>query len=587
MRVIVGLLLLLAGPARAEAVRIGLLRTLSPAPLYIAMERGYFRDAGLEAEFRFFEAAQPIAAAAVSGDIDVGITALTGGFFSLAGRGTLKVIGGALHEQPGYEGTAILASRAAYAGGLTSPAKLGGRSLGITQFGSSFHYMAGRIAEREGFDLKTVTLRPLQQIGNMVAAVRTGQVDATMAVASMAREAEASGDARIIGWAGDIVPYQLTAVFAPSRVVAERADMLQRFATAYRRGVADYADAFLRLDAAGRAGAGRARGGADAAVAEIRLRGRSRGAAEDRRVRRILQRRRPDRRGGRGGTAAVVHRTGAGPRTHRPGRRDRHPDPGGPAAGMIAVAIEGVGHRFGAMTVLDGIDLVAAPGQVLVLVGPSGCGKSTLLAIVAGLLRPTAGRVTTAGPVPPGCVNPITSVFQDFALLPWRTVAQNVSLVLGRLPRAEAAARMADALATTGLTEFADAWPRQLSGGMRQRVGIARALAVRPACLLMDEPLSALDAQTRALLLDEFAAVIEATGVTTIYVTHNLNEAVRLGHQVVVLSRRPGRVRAVVPIDRPILGRDASDPALLAIERGLWDMIRDDAAAAARERVDG
>ena len=240
-------------PARAaDVLRIGLLHTLSPAPLYIAMERGYFRDEGLDASFRFFEAAQPIAAAAVSGDIDVGITALTGGFFSLAGRGALKVIGGGLHEQPGYEGTAILASRKAYDAGLTSAAKLSGHSLGITQFGSSFHYMAGRIAEREGFPLASLTLRPLQGIGNMVAAVRTGQVDATMAVASMARPLDASGEARIIGWAGDLVPYQITAVFAPSKEVQQRPDVLRRFIRAYQRGVADYRDGFLRLDAAGK-----------------------------------------------------------------------------------------------------------------------------------------------------------------------------------------------------------------------------------------------------------------------------------------------------------------------------------------------
>lgn len=249
----VAAVLLVMAPARAaDVLRIGLLHTLSPAPLYIAMERGYFRDEGLDASFRFFEAAQPIAAAAVSGDIDVGITALTGGFFSLAGRGTLKVIGGGLHEQKGYEGTAILVSRKAYDAGLTSVARLGGHSFGITQFGSSFHYMIGRIAEREGFDLKSLTLRPLQQIGNMVAAVRTGQVDATMAIASMARPLEASGEARIIGWAGDFVPYQVTAVFASSRMLNERSEILQRFARAYQRGVADYRDGFLRLDAAGK-----------------------------------------------------------------------------------------------------------------------------------------------------------------------------------------------------------------------------------------------------------------------------------------------------------------------------------------------
>ncbi len=256
------------------------------------------------------------------------------------------------------------------------------------------------------------------------------------------------------------------------------------------------------------------------------------------------------------------------------------------AGSSVRLSIQGVGHRYGGLQVLDGIDLVADPGRVLVLVGPSGCGKSTLLAIIGGLLRPDIGQVAMEGEVADDCLNPLTPVFQDFSLLPWRSVAGNVALVLeGRLPRATREARVAEVLAMTGLTEFAGAWPKQLSGGMRQRVGIARALAVRPACLLMDEPLSALDAQTRALLLDEFAALIERAGTTTVYVTHNLNEAVRLGHRVAVLSRRPGQVRAVVEIDRPIGGRQPSDPDLMRIEAGLWDMIRGDAAAAERERV--
>ena len=254
----------------------------------------------------------------------------------------------------------------------------------------------------------------------------------------------------------------------------------------------------------------------------------------------------------------------------------------------VEIRVERVSHGYGALPVLDGIDLVAPAGRVLVLVGPSGCGKSTLLGIIAGLIAPDAGRVTMAGAVAADCLNPLTPVFQDFALLPWRTVAGNVSLPLeARMPASDRRARVAEVLALTGLTEFAQAWPRQLSGGMRQRVGIARALAVRPACLLMDEPLSALDAQTRTLLLDEFAALIDRAGTTTVYVTHNLAEAVRLGHQVAVFSRRPGRVRDVVAIEAPIAERRADDPALAAIERRLWDMIRDDAAAAQRETVHG
>jgi NitT/TauT family transport system ATP-binding protein len=186
----------------------------------------------------------------------------------------------------------------------------------------------------------------------------------------------------------------------------------------------------------------------------------------------------------------------------------------------LRLVLRGVCHAYHELSVLQDIDLVAEPGEVLVLVGPSGCGKSTLLGIMGGMLSPSAGTVRVEGAVAEDCLNPLTYVFQDFALLPWRSVAGNVSLALEqRLSRAERTARVAEVLTLTGLTEFAHAWPRQLSGGMRQRVGIARALAVRPACLLMDEPLSALDAQTRDLLLEEFVALIERARTTTVYVT--------------------------------------------------------------------
>ncbi len=257
-------------------------------------------------------------------------------------------------------------------------------------------------------------------------------------------------------------------------------------------------------------------------------------------------------------------------------------------ASAIRLTARGIGHAYRDLVVLEGIDLDAAPGEVTVLVGPSGCGKSTLLGILGGLLAPTQGEVRLDGELAPDCLNSVTTVFQDASLLPWRSVAKNVSLVLedSPLPRAERAARVAEVLAQTGLADFAGAWPRQLSGGMRQRLGIARALAVRPAVLLMDEPLSALDAQSRALLLDDFAALIAGAGVTCVYVTHHLAEAVRLGHTIVVLSRRPGRIRAVLRIDRPIEGRHAEEPALVAMQARLWALIRDDAARAEREIAD-
>ncbi len=258
------------------------------------------------------------------------------------------------------------------------------------------------------------------------------------------------------------------------------------------------------------------------------------------------------------------------------------------AKSAVSLSIEAVGHSYRDLRVLDDITLSIPAGQVTVLVGPSGCGKSTLLGILGGLIAPRQGRVLMDGPIAPDCLNNLTYVFQDFALLPWRDVAGNVALGLqaAGLSRDARAARVAEVLALTGLTDFATAWPKQLSGGMRQRVGIARALAVRPAVLLMDEPLSALDAQTRALLLEEFSTLIAASGVTTIYVTHTLSEAALLGQQIVVLSRRPGRIRDIIRIDRPLIGRRPGDPDLMAIESRLWALIRDDAADAAREFTD-
>ncbi len=244
-------------------------------------------------------------------------------------------------------------------------------------------------------------------------------------------------------------------------------------------------------------------------------------------------------------------------------------------------------HRYGDLAVLENVSLRVSSGEIVAVIGPSGCGKSTLLRILGGLEQPSAGAVLARGAPPEGSLNPLTYVFQDFALLPWRTVAGNVSLPLEehRIGRAARRAMVADALARTGLADFADAFPRQLSGGMRQRVGIARALAVRPAVLLMDEPLSALDAQTRELLTEDLVGLWLRERFTAVYVTHNLAEAVRLAHRVVVLSRRPGRVRRVVEIGEPIGERRTASPGLDRIAGELWSLLRDEAAVADRELV--
>jgi NitT/TauT family transport system ATP-binding protein len=250
---------------------------------------------------------------------------------------------------------------------------------------------------------------------------------------------------------------------------------------------------------------------------------------------------------------------------------------------------KGIGKRFGALSVLEDVDVEVGPGEILAVVGPSGCGKSTLLRILGGLERADAGRVETQGAAAPGALNPITYVFQDFALLPWRNVIDNVRFGLEHHPmtRAERRERAAQALAQLGLSEFHEAFPKQLSGGMRQRVGLARALAARPAILLMDEPLSALDAQTRELFMSDLAALLTREPFAGVYVTHNLDEAVLLARRVMVLSRRPGRVRATFELDRPLVERRLDDPRVAGVRRAIWEALQADAAAADRELIDG
>lgn len=252
------------------------------------------------------------------------------------------------------------------------------------------------------------------------------------------------------------------------------------------------------------------------------------------------------------------------------------------------IRLDAVSHFYGATEVLRDVSVDIATGQIVCLVGPSGCGKSTLLRFIGGLERPTKGRVLQIGTPPQGCLNPLTYVFQDFALLPWRSVRGNISLVLEDhgIRGKEADKIISDVLSRTKLSDFENALPKQLSGGMKQRVAIARALAVNPAVMLMDEPLSALDAQTRELLMDDLVTLWTRQPFTAVYVTHNLAEAVRLGHKIVVLSRRPGRVRETVEIDTPLGDRGYGDAELERVQKHLWNLMREEARAADEELVD-
>jgi len=237
-------------------------------------------------------------------------------------------------------------------------------------------------------------------------------------------------------------------------------------------------------------------------------------------------------------------------------------------------------HRH--VPALAGVSLTVEAEEFVALLGPSGCGKSTLLSIVAGLLAPTAGAVYFDGPAEAPATTAM--VFQEFALFPWRTAQRNVEFGLEELgvPRAERARRARRYIELTGLAGFERRYPHELSGGMRQRVGIARALAVEPAVLLMDEPFSALDAQTRLLMQEELLALWDQTRKTILYVTHNIHEAVYLADRVIVLSRRPGRVLAEIPIElkRPRTEAMMGEPAFIDAADRIWALIKTQAREA-------
>ncbi|GGK27037.1 ABC transporter substrate-binding protein [Salinarimonas ramus] len=236
-------------PRRARAatpLNLGVLRLTSHAPNYIAYERGYFAEEGFEVELVFFEAAQPMAVAIASGDADFGVTAISGGLVSLAQRGAVKVIGGALAEEPGIPGQVVLASNQAYDSGLTTAAALPGHTFGITTAGSSFHYMLSRVARGEGFDIAQVEMRPLQKVGTIVAALGSGQIDSWAIVPSISNRLLAEGQAKKIADMSQYAPdYQVTTVFTSSAIANDDRARAEAFLRALSRGVNDYNAAFV------------------------------------------------------------------------------------------------------------------------------------------------------------------------------------------------------------------------------------------------------------------------------------------------------------------------------------------------------
>lgn len=257
----------------------------------------------------------------------------------------------------------------------------------------------------------------------------------------------------------------------------------------------------------------------------------------------------------------------------------------------MKLVIDNVSKSFVSRTghtlpVLQDINLTVNEEEFVALVGPSGCGKSTLLNITAGLLAPTSGSASFTH-LPQGHVPRTGIVFQETGLFPWRSVYDNIAFGLEAMgvPRQEQKDRISHYINLVGLTGFEKALPHHLSGGMRQRVGIARALVINPDLLLMDEPFSALDAQTRTIMQEELVTLWDKTRLSTLYVTHNIQEAVMLADRVVLLSRRPGKISRILNIGIPRSERELPQHTEEIAEyiRIIWEHISKDARAALME----
>jgi len=238
------------------------------------------------------------------------------------------------------------------------------------------------------------------------------------------------------------------------------------------------------------------------------------------------------------------------------------------------------------LTVLAGIDLTVREGELVAIVGPSGCGKSTFLNAVDGLVKTTRGEIRVDGRIVTAPGPDRAMVFQQDSLFPWRTVLRNVMYGLElqkRLPQEAMKKRAADLVELVGLSGFAQHYPHELSGGMRQRVNIARALATDPQLLLLDEPFAALDAQTREFMQSELLKILARAGKTALFITHQIDEAIFLSHRVVVFSARPARIKEIVEVDLPVdRTLDVKlQPRFRVLQDHIWRLIQEESAGPA------
>jgi len=256
----------------------------------------------------------------------------------------------------------------------------------------------------------------------------------------------------------------------------------------------------------------------------------------------------------------------------------------GAAVAEVRIQVRGLGMHYGALEVFRDVALEVGSREIVAIVGPSGCGKTTLLRCIDGLIPASSGTIAIEGEPVVGPLPGVAMVFQHFGLFPWKTVFANVAygLRLAGMPKAEIDERVPRFIKLVGLAGFEHAYPYQLSGGMQQRCGLARALAIEPRVLLMDEPFAAVDAQTREILQFELLRIWEMRPTTMVFVTHSIEEAVLMGHRVVVLKGRPAGMHEVVDVDLPHPRNRATlaHPRFSALREHVWSTLMDEARAA-------
>jgi NitT/TauT family transport system ATP-binding protein len=274
----------------------------------------------------------------------------------------------------------------------------------------------------------------------------------------------------------------------------------------------------------------------------------------------------------------------------KPGHDDVAPAMASSTSVTDKIVVSGFRHFFdtadGPVQATDYVDLTIRAGELVTLVGPSGCGKTTLLKALAGFIRPTEGTIDCDGKPVRGPGRDRGVVFQELAILPWRTVRRNIGhgLEIAGMARAERDDKVRRLIELTGLTGFEDRYPHELSGGMRQRVAVARTWAADPDVILMDEPFAAVDAMTRLTLQEELARLCLATRKTVFFITHSVDEAVFLADRVLVMTRRPGRIKAVIEVPGRASGRNwesfTADPGMQGIAEQVLLLVREERGAA-------